>query len=136
MKVSGNKKRRAREATLLCQYLIGELPSETVIQTYTTIINSQPLSREQKKDPLLLFAKKNPWSLPFLDAGAALFKPESELRRRLHIMFAILECQPSHSDIFLPKKESKAYILVIAFTGCKAAFKALVGLFLIKALKA
>ncbi len=39
-----------------------------------------------------------------LDAGLAVADPHSELRRRLYLMFAILESSPEYHELFLPPR--------------------------------
>lgn len=91
----------AREATIFGSYLLGEEPSPTAVRLYAEAI-SRLFAPEEAEDSVLRFALNRPWSLPLLDGAAALRQPEGQLRRRLLVMFAILETQPEYADRFLP----------------------------------
>jgi hypothetical protein len=126
-----------KEASLFCRYLIDQPLADNVFALYDDIIKTTTNDNQaDTSDRLLRFAIEHPWSLAFLDSAAAVVRPESELRRRLHVMFAILECQPSYSSYFLSVAQPSWYVIVIGFTGCKAVLKALCGVALIKAIRA
>ena len=55
---------------------------------------ASPLSPER----LLRRAIRQPWLLGFIDGALALRRPGSGLRRRLRLMFAILETSPFYCD--------------------------------------
>jgi hypothetical protein len=124
----------AAEAQILGGYILKGIPSDTVITAYSRIVEARQDGR-QTSDRLLDFALRHRWAMPLLDSATALIRPEAELRYRLYVMFAILECQPMYSDRFLSQRHSRPYIVVIMLVGCKAVVKAMCGLVLLKALR-
>jgi hypothetical protein len=80
------------------------------------------------------FLLSYPWSIPFVDAGLALTKRNSGVRKKLLLMSAILEATPQYYSYFLSKNESPLYVFYITFILAKSFFKALVGIALLKIL--
>jgi hypothetical protein len=77
-------------------------------------------------------ALKHPFLLPYLDAHDAFFRPNSELRQRLYLMFSILEASPDFADSFLPRKHSTWYIITIGAYGLRGIYRLIVGTVLVK----
>ena len=74
------------------------------------------------------FCVGHPWSLPLIDAAAALTGRAPLLRARLQLMAAVLETTPEFADDFLPRVRSRASVLAtVAWSGIMAAGKALLG---------
>lgn len=122
------------QSTLLTLYLIGETPSRRSQELYLEVLKASPeLSKSEAK--VIEYAFSHLWSLGFLDAGQALVRPNAELRRRIHGMFAILESMPEYSGKFLSQKRSGLYLLVIIMYGLRSVGMAVVGLPLLKALE-
>ncbi len=118
-----------KEARVFGLYLLKQQPDIGSQELYAKALQSSPAD---KTDNALRFAINHPWSITFLDSGLALISPQAELRRRIYIMFAILEASPKYCDFFLSKKRSLAYPLFIIYVGLRSMFKALVGILLIK----
>jgi hypothetical protein len=70
--------------------------------------------------------------LGLLDSGLALVRPHAELRRRLYLLFALLEATPEYADRFLPAARRPWYVIYIAWVGARAAVKGLLGSALVK----
>jgi len=122
-----------QEAILFGKYYLKVTPNDRVISLYSNAINGSidPISSISKD---IIFVHRHPWSLRFVDSGAAIVKPQSEIRKRLYTMFAILEASSEYYDLFLPKKRNAIYIVIIGLTACAAVVRALVGIFIVKAL--
>lgn len=75
----------------------------------------------------LAAALRRPRLLPFLDAHDALFRPKSQLRQRLYLMFSILEATPDVSQKFLPTKRPRAYIVIAGLLGMRGVLRLVVG---------
>ena len=120
-----------KEATLFCRYLIKQTPTDFVKELYARALDQQVALNDSDKK-ILKFALDHTWSLRFLDAGAAIIKPQSELRKRLYIMFAILESSPNYVDCFLTIDRSVFYLFKIIFSGIRAIISTIVGIMLIK----
>jgi len=69
-----------------------------------------------------------------IDSGLALIKPHSEVRRRLYLMFAILESTPEYWKYFIPVRRSGWYIITIIGVGLRSVLRAIFGVILVKAL--
>jgi hypothetical protein len=93
------------EARCFARYLLGrELEGhpleQAFVERYARALAA--LAEEPgQADPVLEMARRAPWLLPFLDAGAALFARQTPLRRRLLIMTAILEASPDFVGHFM-----------------------------------
>jgi hypothetical protein len=118
------------EAENFGAYILKKKPSEDAINKYIRIVKSR--RSDESANPLdkklLGFARKHRWSIGLIDSYLALFKPESEFRHRLYIMFAILESSHEYSDHFLPVKRGPIHIVYIFYTGAKAVVKIPFGL--------
>jgi hypothetical protein len=119
-----------QEARLFTRYLIGRDANPQAIRLYETVMSTSKPDNKDKK--LLDFMTSHPSSIGLIDAGLVFHNATSEARRRLYIMFAILEASPEYCDFFLPKKRSPFYILVIFYSGVRAIIKAGLGLLLVK----
>jgi len=122
----------AYEAEILGKYLLKILPSDLAKILYVKAIHSTvtPIHTNDKK--LLQFILRNNWSIGLVDSGLALLNPTSEIRRRIYVLYAILESMPEYHSRFLPKQRSPFYLFTIAFAGIRAVTKGIVGSLLIK----
>jgi hypothetical protein len=118
------------EARLFTRYLIRSNASPQAIRLYQGAMStSQPNNTDKR---LLDFMVAHPGSIGLIDAGLVFHNASSEARRRLYVMFAILEASPEYYDFFLPKQRSPFYIFVILYAGIRAVIKAALGLILVK----
>jgi hypothetical protein len=119
-----------KEARLFARYLIRSDASPQAIRLYQAAMrDSRPSSADRK---LLDFMVSHPCSIGLIDAGLVFRDAYSEARRRLYVMFAILEASPEYYDYFLPKKRSPFYLFFIGYAGVRAVIKAVLGLALVK----
>lgn len=115
------------EARLFSHYLIGEDPTGTEAALYGKALEQRAVAITAG-DARLLGLARHKWLLGFIDAGAALVRPDSELRRRLHLMFAILEASPEHVRHFLSAEAGGVRSWPgAAATALQAGVKAVVG---------
>lgn len=119
-------------AEIICRYLLHRPVSRHAATLYAHAIAlpSPKLDPYQKK--IIDFAFSHPWSIGPLDGALALTNPHAELRRRIFVMFAILETDPVYWDYFLPRKRSWPYLFYSVFIGVRAGIKAIVGLVLLR----
>jgi hypothetical protein len=121
-----------KEAQLFTKYLVGEEAGPQAIRLYkAAMANSRPNKTDQK---LLNFMVSHPASIGFIDAGLVFHNSTSEARRRLYVMFAIIEASPKYYDYFLPADRSPLYVFAAAYSGIRAVVKAGLGLLLVKVL--
>jgi hypothetical protein len=71
--------------------------------------------------------------MAWADAGLALVDPSSVIRRRLFLMLAVLEASPDFADQFLPRRCPPREALPVAAAAVRGAFRAVVGVILVKA---
>ncbi|MCW5889098.1 MAG: hypothetical protein KIT14_00960 [bacterium] len=117
----------AREGSLLGRYLVGREPSPALVARYVDA--ARTLFAPVSDEPVVAWMRRHPWSLPFLDAAAALRAPTGLLRGKVLIMAAILETSPEHADEFLPAVVSPVRLVwQLALSGTSAVLQALIGL--------
>lgn len=119
-----------QEALIFSRYLIGREPNEQAVRLYIAAFGAGRPDNTDKK--LLNFMSKHPRSIGFIDGGLVFHNPDSEARRRIYVMLAILEASPEHYDLFLPKERSPIYIAVVFYSGFRAIIKAALGIALVK----
>ena len=119
------------EAKIFSSYLIGCEPTKMAVRLYTKA-TSIKIEASPSDVRLLQFAHKHPAWIGALDGGLALLRPHSEVRRRIYIMFAILEATPEYAHLFLPQERSKAYALRILAAGIRAGWRGLIGTLIVK----
>ncbi len=119
------------EARLFCQYIVGSLPSQEIIERYETILRSSPVAVTSKDAKIISFVHRHPRLLGAIDSYAALFMPHSEIRRRLYVLFAVLESTPEYSEEFLPKDRGALYLFVIAGVSIRTVFRVLLGIIIV-----
>lgn len=123
------------QAVLFGNYLLsGKAVTPHVKDLYDKTMQNTAASLDAKDKRILQYAIEHPWAIGLFDAGCAITRPDAELRRRLYIMFAILEANTEYWGRFLPKKHSPLYLFVIMGAGIRGAAKAGVGALLIKAI--
>lgn len=122
------------QAILFTKYLIGKMPDKQSIALYSQAIKQDELTVSDKK--VLSFMLRWPRLIGFIDAGLALTSPHSEVRRRIYVMFAILESQPLFWRDFLPVKRSGWYVFFILLVGLRSIVRAVGGILIVKVLGA
>jgi len=123
-------KQAEKEAIIFTKYLVDGEASEQAIELYKNVISKGKPGEADKK--LIKYMLKHPISIGYIDSGLALINPTSEARKRLYIMLAILEASVDYHHLFLAKKRSPIYIIMILYTGLRAVAKALIGMLLVK----
>ena len=117
-----------RQVDVLSRYLLGAPIKDAWIYSLYAQACQEPASQETIVD----FAFRYPSLLPYLDAGLVVLRPNSELRRRIHIIFAALESTPEHARKFMPERVSFFHFLWLIGVGVRAIFRAIVGVVIIK----
>ena len=116
------------EAEVFGKYLLGAKPGEGSVSLYDDAIAKLKVDPSSTKDTRAInFVLKNPSCIGFVDASHALFNSRSLLRKKLHIMFAILETQPEYAHLFLPEKRKHNSFIYALWVGTSAVAKALIG---------
>ena len=115
------------EASALSRYLVNrDCPTE-MVERYDrgrALLAGPGAGR----DAVTAFAIDRPWSLPFLDAGAAFVHGGETLRARVLLMAAILEASTRFADEFSARDTGRGRLLVeTAGHTLRAGFHLLVG---------
>lgn len=119
------------EALIFGKYLLKKTPNTKAIKLYVDAIeNINDVTMHSVKS--IQFVCEHPKLLRLVDSGLAIIEPESELRRRLYMMFSILESSSEYHTYFLPRKRSSFYVLVIGITGISAVVRAVVGVIIVR----
>jgi hypothetical protein len=127
-----NRQEHDREALVFAHYYLGSPASNAVMKRYATYLELYPGNVSSRDTRLLQFGVSHPRSIALLDAGLAVVSPQAELRRRLYVMFALLESDRSYTSLFLSRQRSGWYVFRVVATGFSAAIKAIAGILLVR----
>jgi len=122
----------SEQAAAFGRYLLKTKPNTRVIALYEKAITYDKGEPDAGDTKLLAFIGKHPGAISFIDAALALIKPNSEVRRRLYVMFSILEASPDYHHLFLPQKHSGWYIFALAGATTRGICRAICGIVLVK----
>lgn len=124
------------QAQVFSNYLIKDAPCPKAVELYIKRLQKEETTITARDTRLLKLCLKHPLLVGYIDAGLALIRPYSDVRRRIFIMFAILESMPEHSNHFLPHRRNPFYIIPVIGMGLRSILRSLGGIILIKALRA
>jgi hypothetical protein len=119
------------EAIAFSRYLIGEEPDEQSVALYIAAQKKFDMAISAREASKLKFTLRFPGTLGMIDGALALVNPEHVLRKKLYIMFSILESGPKYHAYFLPQKHGSSHIIFILLTGLRASFNTLFGFILL-----
>lgn len=118
------------QTDILVLYLTGRTVSDPIIyELYEYALEGLTSDEEGK---LLRLAFTRPFIIPYLDGGLVFIRSTSELRRRIYIIFSILESSPDYTDLFIPKKYTPTDTILIGLSCIRAALRAAVGIVIVK----
>lgn len=120
------------EAALLGRYLLRCEPEPEVAARFEAGCRRLFGAASPADEAVVRFAVRHPWSLPFLDAASGLAAPDSLLRRKIFLMFAVLETDPRHAEAFAAVPAARAWIVLkVGARALAGALKAAAGLALL-----
>jgi len=121
-----------QEGRLFGRYLVGREPSRELVERYRDANRLLFAATDPRSDAAVIaFARRHPWSIPFLDAAAGILRPGSLLRNKILVMAAVLEASPAFADEFLSRTVHPAsLVLRVLALGTLAALRAAVGMLL------
>lgn len=122
---------KQHEASLLAKYLGASADDEILLKKYNDAIKKLSISLTEKEEKILVKIIKIPSILPFVDAGWAFLKPESNIRKRILVMSALIETESRYTQFFLVQKNISFPIFRLIFRGTVAVLKGMIGAFLI-----
>lgn len=122
------------EARVFGRYLVGEVPSDALVERYCAANHAIPAV--QGDDEVVAYVRRHPWAVSLLDAAAGLTAGGSLLRKKLLVMTAILETTPE----LVAKTEPRAVglpqlALRLGVAGVKTGIEAAAGLALAAVVK-
>jgi len=123
---------RHLEADALSRYLVGTPVSDEVKEQYWRALEHIGADHNDRESKVWRYMLSGQAVMRCVDAGLALASPTSALRKRIFIMLAILETEPSHADHFLPQERPVWYIVPVVLAGMRAVACAVVGFMLVK----
>ena len=119
------------EAKVFGNYLLKRNPDNQSVSLYVSAMEKMQLVLSEKEKRMLGFIMKNKWSVGILDSSLAMFDKRSAVRKKLFVMFAILEVSPRNSAAFLPRRNPPFYFLYVLYAGIRSVAKSLIGSLLI-----
>ena len=120
------------EADMLARYLVGEDPNQTVRDLYAgamELADNQVSGVDERIWQLIL---RRPCLLPWFDAGLAMARPDSNVRRRVFTMLAILEANTEYTNYFLSRKKSIWYLFYLMVIGVRTVVRTVIGTIMVK----
>ena len=92
------------EGRLFGRYLVGREPPRELVERYREANRILLGGTAPGSDAAVIaFARRHPWSIPFLDGAAGLVRPGSLLRSKILVMAAVLEASPAFAEEFLSR---------------------------------
>jgi hypothetical protein len=119
-----------KEAQTFTRYLIGKEADEQTIQLYISAHKKLDIGITEKEARRIKFLLGTPSFIGMADSALALSNSESGIRKKIYILFSILESRPEFAKYFLPK-EQKMPVLSIIGSGVRASWNALWGTILL-----
>jgi hypothetical protein len=120
------------ETDQLARYLVGSSCPESAAADYWQAIEKLGGELDAHHRQVWERMMQSALLLRCVDAGLALTSPSSAIRKRIFVMFCILETEPSLALHFLPMERGLLYLPVATWHGVRAVFAAFVGLLLVK----
>jgi hypothetical protein len=121
----------AKEASLYSRYLIGQEPDEHSIALYIESQKKLKISLKHREASQIKFVLLFPFTLPMIDGAMAILRPDYAIRKKLYIMFCILESSPKYHQYFLPQERKGSFLFTFLLTGVRAVLNTIAGLFIV-----
>ena len=130
MSAPGDRDGIEAEARAFARYLARMAPPPGLGERYAGAVERLlPGAETPAEHALLVFARRHPWSVAYLDAAAALVARHGRLRARLLVMAALLETTPEGAAEFLPRERGLgALALALPTIALRALWHTLAGL--------
>jgi hypothetical protein len=126
------QQKHEREADQIALHVVGRSAGEREKALYSQAMGLlKPGMTEREKalwESMLRSRRRMAWA----DAGLALVRPSSVLRRKLLVMVAILEASPDYADQFLPRRCPPREALPVAAAVIRGAFRGMAGVLVVK----
>jgi hypothetical protein len=127
-----NRDEIARESRIITEYLLDQAPRQELIDRYVegnTALLNEKFPRSDRA--VMEFVRRNPWTLPYLDAAYSILQPGALLRRKILLQLAILETTPHFTDHFMTQHLSvPRFLCHLSGYGLSAFIKMIIGFFI------
>jgi hypothetical protein len=118
-----------KEAKVFTQYLLGEEADQLTISLYIQAQGKLNITLTEKESKRLDFMLRHPFVIGMVDGALALNNSESGIRKKIYVLFSILESNPRYARHFLPS--NKVGLLSIILSGIRAICNAITGFILL-----
>lgn len=115
------------EAIVFAKYFSKQNPGQEIIDKYLSGCRILIPNESDAEKILIQKLIRNPWMIPFADAAHSFPKKNSLLRKKLLLMFSILETSVDYYSDFTSEERSRFYWFLILYKVMKAIFKLIVG---------
>ncbi len=120
-----------KEAAVFSRYLIGKNANEQCINLYIEAQQKLAIPITPREQQKLNFILRFPLFVGCIDGALAIVNPEHPIRKKVYVMFSVLESSPDFHTSFLPQQRSSTYLFKILWTGTRAVFNTLFGFILL-----
>ncbi|HTA83002.1 MAG TPA: hypothetical protein VK783_08715 [Bacteroidia bacterium] len=117
------------EAKVFTQYLLGEEADQLTISLYIQAQGKLNITLTEKESKRLDFMLRYPSVIGMVDGAMALNNPESGIRKKIYVLFSILESNPRYARHFLPSNEVGLFSIILS--GIRAVWNAITGFILL-----
>lgn len=122
-----SESRHEQEARVFGRYLLRSEAGANAVALYCRAMERRPVSGSERDEKIIRYALRHPRTVGLLDAALAFPARRSALREKLLVMTAILETQPEHAELFLPRRHLSGYWIIAGLRLAGAAFRLLAG---------
>jgi hypothetical protein len=124
--------KQTSEADRLSKYLVGSAAPQAARQAYWKAVERLGCEMNGAESRAWERMMRSSFLLRCVDAGLALLRPASLLRKRVFIMLAVLETEPGLADHFLPQDRPRFFLIRVTLRMVRAVSCAVIGVCLVK----
>ena len=115
------------EAKAIGKYLLGEEVNARAVTLYLAAHDQTQFESDAQDRRILKFVLRYPSLIGVIDAGLAIRKNKSCVRKKLYYMLAILEAMPEYARHFLFVGSPLTNVLRLFFFGARGVMRMIVG---------
>jgi hypothetical protein len=119
------------EAQIFAKYITGKPGNIIIYQHYANGVSMLKLAFNTREERMMGTLRKRPFLLPLCDAGLAILSPQCTLRKRLLLMFALIETDKNFTTDFISITNNSFPFTRLLIRGCAGVLKAITGVIFI-----
>jgi len=127
-----DQQQRDLEADQIALYIVGKHAGERERALYSRAMTALNLGLTGPESALWVSMLCSRRKMAWADAGLALLRPSSVLRRKLLVMVAILEASPEFAEDFLPRRCPPPRAIPVACAAVRSVYRGIAGAALVK----